>query len=256
MGASRLLRLTQWTLREPALRRVSYLVFFVLVFSLVSSVARPMGSVPETVLGGALSQTATSVVRVSYPFLFALVAILATLSISVQREAGGLAALHTLGFRRWQVIVAHTFAIHVLLVAPAMLALLILPLLVEPRLALAGNLAQLFPAPYWASMPRLLMSIVFLSLFAVAFVLLLRRPAVAFGALVTFFFIGWFLQGPLGAYAIVTPPGAFRAAYLPGVFTPAGIPLDGGSIYILYLLAAVAIFGGALVLASRRGESV
>lgn len=255
VATNRTLTLTKWVLREPALRRVSYLVFFVLLFSLVSSVVRSGGGgAPASSLAAALAQTASRVVRAAYPFLLALVAILATLSIAVQREAGGLAAIQTLGFRRWQVVVSHTLAVLVLLVVPALVAFLVLPPLVDPQVAAGGHLLLLYPAEYWSAMPRLFLAVAFLGLFAMAFVLILRRPAVAFGALVTFFFIGWFLQGPLGAYAVATPPGAFGAAYQPGVYTPEGIPLDGALLYVPYLVAAGAAYVVALFFASRRGE--
>ena len=255
MRSNRLLLLIGWILREPALRRVSYLVFFVMLFSVVSRASRVAGTgSPEALLATALALTATRVVGSSYPFLIALVAVLATLSVAVQREAGGLIALQALGFRRAHILVAHTLSILIFLVAPTLVAFLVLPPLVDPQVAAAGRIEFLYPSEYWTAMPRIFLAIVFLALFAMAFVLLIRRPAVAFGALVTFLFLGWYIQGPLGVYALVTPPAAFQAAYGEGLYTPEGIPFDGALLYLPYLFSAAAAYLVALAFVNRRGE--
>lgn len=254
MRSGRILLLTARILRERSLWRLSSLVFLVLIFSLVGSVARPTGTEPDFVLSGALEFTANIVTQVAYPFLFALVAVLVTLAIAVQREEGGLAALHTLGLRRWQILAAYFFAIHIVLIVPATIALLLFPPFVEPRLLATGALPVLYPLRFWAAVPRLLLLIVFMGLVAMAFAITIRRPAVVFGGLVAFFFVSWFLQGPLGVYAVLTPPVAFRVAYVANLVTPEGIPIDAARMYLLYLLAAWVAFAAALVHLSRRGE--
>ncbi len=252
----RLPLLILWTLREPSHWRVALLIFLVLVFALLSGVVRVGGSSlepPEQAVANVLSFTATHVVLVAYPFLFPLVSVLVTLVIVVQRQAGGLAALQALGYRRWEIISAHSFAVFVLASVPALAAFLVLPPLIEPAMAAVGRMLPLYPAEYWTSMPRLILAILFMSLFAVAFALFIRRAAVAFGAMITFFFVGWYLESQVGVYGLFTPPGAFLAAY--GVFRPlAGIPLDPNLTFMLYLAAGTLAYLGALVYANGRGE--
>lgn len=256
----RLLLLTRWALREPALWRVALLLFLILLFALTGTTVRPFSGggapsgAPEAILEAVLDRTAAEAVLTAYPFLFPLVAILVTLAVVVQRERGGLAGFQARGYRRWEILLAQSLSVLTLALLPTLLAFLAFPLLVEPRLALRGELAALYPLLYWTSMPRLLLTIAYTVLFATAFATLLRHAAVAFGAMVTFFFVGWFLQPRLGAYGVLTPPGAFRVAYRPFTATPEGLPLLAGQLYLPHLLLAVAVFLVALLYWSRRGE--
>lgn len=252
----RVLRLTAWALREPAYLRIALLVFLVLLFALTAGVTRSSGSPlfpPEETVENVLNYTVAWMVPDAYPFLFPLVAVLATLALVVQRETGTLAAYQALGGRRWELFVAQTLTVLSLTLGPALLALLVLPPLVEPSLAASGNLPGLYPFGYWASMPRLLLAILFLALLASALGLLLRGPAVAFGAMIGVFFVGWYMGSVLGGYALLAPAQAFGAAY--GPWNPlAGIPWDPGWTFTLYLGAVGVVFLVALGWASRRGE--
>ncbi len=190
----------------------------------------------------------------AFPFLFPLVAVLATLAIVVQRRSGGLAALQAQGLRRWEILTAHSFAIFLLAMIPALLAFLALPLILEPSLASQGQLALLYPLKYWAAMPRLLLALLFIVLFSTAFAILIRNPAIAFGAMVTFFFVGWYLHEPLWPYGGLTPMGAFLLAYWYQFPNPPGLPIHVTDVYLLYLAAAILVFLLSLLVASRRGE--
>lgn len=259
-SASRITRLTLWTLRDPVYWRVALLVFLVILFSLVSGVSRlgcggTLGSCgpPEQDLGLVLDFTAAKVVRAAYPFLFPLLAILVTLAVVVQRDAGGLAALQALGFRRVEILLSQNLAIFVLALVAGLVAFVALPPIVEPRLIGLSGLLVFYPLGYWASMPRLFLAILFIMLFAATFAILLRRPATALGAMITFFFVGWYLESQLGRYEILTPSGAFGGAW---DFNPPleGIPVDPNYVFVLYLLAASVAFLTALLYANRRGE--
>lgn len=103
-------------------------------------------------------------------------------------------------------------------------------------------------------MPRLLLALFFMVLFAASFAMLIRRASLAFGAMITFFFTGWFLQTRLGTYSLLTPSGAFTFAYYESVGNLAGIPIPGREIFLLYLVAALVAFFASLFYASRRGE--
>ncbi|MEE9592874.1 MAG: hypothetical protein V3W28_04760 [Thermoplasmata archaeon] len=248
--------MTRWALREPALWYVALLLFAILLFALTGSVIRPSGGrgAPEGIVHVVLDHTAGVMILTAYPFLFPLVAILVTLGIVVQRERGGLAAFQARGYRRWEILLAQSLAILSLALLPAFLAFLLFPIFVEPSLALQGNLGALYPARYWTSMPRLLLLIVHTVLFAAAFAMLIRRAAIAFGAMITFFFIGWYLQPRLGLFYVFTPPGAFWVAY--GISAPVteSLPIPAGQYYLLHLLVALVAFLIALLYWSRRGE--
>ncbi len=249
----RLLSLTRWTLREPTHWRLSLLVFLVLVFSMTSEVALPGGNTPEMVVENTLRYTLQYVVPTAYPLLFSLIAILATVMIVLQRDSGGLATLQALGFRRWEIFAASTLAVLLLNWIPALAAVLVLPPIVEPALFGQGNLAALYPTGYWTSVPRLLLVILFLTLFAAAFSMVIRRPAIAFGAMIAFFFVGWSLASSLGPYFLLAPQYAFLAAY--SLFDPLpGIPLDPNYAFLIYLGVGALAFLAALVYAERRGE--
>ncbi len=243
-------------LREPANWRVSLLLFLVILFSLVSGVILSAGGggPPEEGLAIVLGATASRVVSNAYPFVFPLVAVLVTLALVAQREGGGLASLQALGFRRWEVYSASSIGVLVLAMAPAIVAFLLLPVFLEPRLVAQGNFLALYPGRYWLAIPRLLLATLFIGLFATAFAIFLPRPAVAFGAMITFFFIGWYLVLPLGVYGILAPPLAFQVAYKPDFLPLEGIPFAIGDTYLLYLAVAFLSFGVALLYASRRGE--
>jgi len=249
----RIARLTWWTLREPAQWRVAFLLFLVILFAATSSVSFAGDVRGEVEIP--LDFTATRVVGVAYPFIFPIVSVLVTLAIVAQREGGMFATLQALGFRRGEILIAQSLAIFVLALIPSLVAFLLLPPFVEPRLLLSGNLLALYPARYWTSMPRLFLAVLFTVLFASAFSMIFRRASIAFGVMITFFFFGWYLQIPLGAqYAILTPPGSFMAAYR--FYGPLpGIGLDPNYVFLLYLLVALIAFIAALTFASRRGES-
>lgn len=228
-------------------------MFLVLVFALTTEVALLGGGTPEDVIQNTLRVTVQQVVPTAYPLLFSLIAILATVTIALHRDSGGLATLQALGFRRWEIFGASTLAVLVLTWVPAVAAVLVLPPLVEPALLGEANLAALYPAGYWTSVPRLLLVIVFLTLFAAAFSMVIRRPAIAFGAMIAFFFVGWSLASSLGPYFLLAPQYAFFAAY--SLFDPIpGIPIDPNSSFLLYLGAAALAFLSTLVYADRRGE--
>lgn len=252
----RIAELVRWTLREPTYWRVSLLLFLVLLFALASEVSKVGGSFTEPP-GEALEnvlESAPSAGLAAYPFLFALVSVLATLAFAVPRDAGGFAAFHALGYRRGEIIVAECLSVLVLAVLPALAAFLVLPPFVEPNLILRGEVAQLYPAGYWASMPRLFLAIVFLVLFALAFAVAIRRVALAFAAMITFFFVGWYLRSVLGfPYDALAPSSAFQAAYDFLLPIP-GVPFDPNYTFVLYLMAATVAFLLSLVYASRRGE--
>ncbi len=256
----RVLLLTRWALREPALWRVALLLFLVLLFSLTSGVIRTTGggtpgvTTPEESLESVLEFTAGRVVSTAYPFVFPLISILVTLAIVVQRDAGGLAAFQAQGFRRWEILLAQSLAIFLLALLPALMAFLALPPIVEPAIASPLHLAALYPLEYWAAMPRLFLAMLFVVLFASTVAMVIRRAAVALGAMVTFFFVGWYLQSQLGTYSILTPPGAFRFAYYRSVGSLAGIPIPSQAIFLLYMLAAISAFLIAILYASRWGE--
>jgi hypothetical protein len=257
---SRLLLLTRWNLRDPALWRVALVLLLVLVFALVSGVARvggggiPGGASSEHHLGLVLDFTAGRVVRAAYPFIFPVISVLVVLALVLERETGGLAALQAQGFRRTEIVVAQTLSVMVVVFASAFLAFLALPLLVEPRLAVTLSLPTLYPWRFWSSMPRLFLAILFTVLFAAALAMSFRRPAVALGVMMAFFFMGWYLDTQAGFYAVYTPPGAFAFAYRDGVDALPGIPLAGRDTYVLYTLAAIVAFIGALLHTRRRGE--
>ncbi len=249
----RVLRLTAWALREPAYLRMALLVYLVLLFTLTAGVVRSGGGhlqPPERTVENVLNHTVAWMVPDAFPFLFPLVAVLATLALVVQRERGTLAAYQALGGRRWELYVAQTAAVLSLTLGPALLALLALPPLVEPSLAASGNLLGLYPFGYWASAPRLLLAILFLVLVASALGLLLRSAAVAFGAMIGVFFVGWYLGTILGAYALLAPAQAFGAAY--DVYRPLeGIPWDPNWTFAIYLGAAGVLFSIALCMPAR-----
>ena len=253
----RILTAIRWTLREPSQWRVALLLFLVLVFSLTSTVSRSSGDPfepPEKTVEYVLDDAPSTAISTGYPFLFPLISVLVTLNIGVQRESGGLAALRTLGLRRWEIFTAQVVAICSIPLLAAFLAFLLLPLFAEPALIATGNLAALYPGGYWVAMPRLFLAVLFISLFAATFAIVIRRSAVAFGAMVTFFFVGWYLQTPLGiGYRALTPPGAFSSAY--SLLRPLpGVPLDPNHAFVLYVGAAVVAFLVALGYASWRGE--
>ncbi len=233
---------------------MGFLLFVVLLFTLVGGVARPGGDTAAAALAASLAFTATIAVGTSYPFIFPLVSVLVTLSIVTQRRSGGLAALQAQGLRRWEILTAHSLAVFLLALIPAFLAFLVLPFIVEPALVGQGQLALLYPAEYWIAMPRLFMATLFTVLFAATFAILLRNPAVAFGAMVTFFFVGWYLREPLRPYGSLTPPGAFQRAYFYAFSNPEGLPFLAADFYIVYLVVALVAFLLALLYASRRGE--
>lgn len=250
------LRLIGWVLRESTVWRIALLVLLVLMFSLAGGVIRGgAGAVeaPEQGVANVLAATATFVLQRAYPFLFPLVAILATLGLATPRESGAFAALQALGFRRGGIYLAHTLAIWAIALVPALVAFLLLPPFVEPSLAFAGRLDALYPAAYWGAMPRLFLALLFLTLFAAAFAMILRRPGVAFAAMIGFFFVGWYVATSLGPYYVFAPVVAFQTAY--GFSLPvAGVPLDPNYTFLLYLLAAAAVYGVAWIHAVRRGE--
>jgi hypothetical protein len=258
----RIARLIRWTLREPAQWRVAFLLFLVVLFAATSSVVHSgcggtfgaCSSPPEEYVGLALDFTATRVVGAAYPFVFPVVSVLVTLGIVVQRERGDFATLQALGFRRSEILIAQSLAIFLLALVPSLIAFLLLPPFVEPRLLTSGNFLAMYQPRYWASMPRLFLAILFTVLFASAFAMAFRRASIAFGAMIAFFFFGWYLQIPLGLqYGILTPPGSFTAAY--SFYRPLpGIAFDPNYIFVLYLLAGLVAFVGALAYASRRGE--
>jgi len=249
----RLLSLTIWALREPTYWRVSILVFLVLVFSLASGVILAIGETPEAVVTNSLQLTVRLVVRTAYPLLFPLVAVLATLAIVVQRESGGFATLQALGFHRWEILVGQTLAVLLLTWTPAVAAVLLLPPLIEPGLLARANLAALYPLGFWSSLPRLLLVILFLTLVAAAFSMVVRRAAIAFGAMITFFFVGWSLASSLGPYALLAPHFAFSVAY--SFFLPLpGILIDPNQTFLVYLGVAGAMFSSSLLYADRRGD--
>lgn len=252
----RVLRLISWVLRERTMWRIALLIFLVLVFSETSTVTRSSAGPhepPEQGLANVLDSTPSSVIRVAYPFLFPLVSVLATLALASPKESGAFSGLQPLGLRRWEIFLAHSVAILVIALLPCLVAFLVLPPFVEPALAASGRLDALYPLGYWLAMPRLFMAVLFLTLFASAFALLLRRPAMAFGAMITFFFVGWYLSTALGTYSIFSPTPAFQTAY--GVSLPRqGVPLDPNMTFIIYILSAVIVFLAAWMYASRRGE--
>ncbi len=243
-----------WSLREPAPWRVGFLLFVVLLFTLVGGVARPGGTTAGAALAASLAFTATIAVGTSYPFIFPLVSVLVTLAIVIQRRSGGLAALQAQGLRRWEILTAYSLAVFLLALIPAFLAFLVLPPIVEPALGGQGQLGLLYPPDYWIAMPRLFMATLFTVLFAATFAILIRNPAVAFGAMVTFFFIGWYLRAPLGRYGPLTPPGAFQRAYRFELPNLEGLPFHVADLYVAYIVVAVAAFVLAVLYASRRGE--
>ncbi len=252
----RIAEVLRWTLREPSYWRISLILFLVIVFSLVSTVSLVGGAFtapPEETVENVLRNSGSAPL-VAYPFLFALVSLLATLAIVVPRVAGGFAALQALGYRRGEILVAQSLSMLAFAIVPTFAAFLILPPFVEPNLILSGNVAPLYPPRYWVAMPRSLLAIVFLTLFAAAFGMVIRRVALAFAAMITFFFVGWNLGGSLGfPYGVLAPSRAFGAAY--GYLSPIpGIPFDPNYTFLLYLAGAVVAFLLSLAYVSRRGE--
>ncbi|MFQ5919937.1 MAG: hypothetical protein ACE5I4_07835 [Thermoplasmata archaeon] len=225
-----------------------------LLFTLVGGVARPGGETAEAALAASLAFTATISVGTSYPFISPLVSVLVTLAIVTQRRSGGLAALQAQGLRRWEILTAYSLGVFLLALIPAFFALLVLPPIVEPALASQGQLGVLYPLEYWIAMPRLFLATLFTVLFAATFAILIRNPAVAFGAMVTFFFVGWFLREPLRPYGSLTPPGAFQRAYFYEFSNPAGLPFLAADFYLVYIVLAIVAFLLAVLYASRRGE--
>lgn len=252
----RILRLMSWVLRERTVWSIALLIFLVLVFSLTSTVVRSSAGPlepPEQGVENVLDSTSSHVIRVAYPFLFPLVSILATLGLAVPRESGAFSALQPLGLRRWEIVLAHSLAVLVIALVPALVALLVLPPFVEPALAASGRVVALYPPGYWLAMPRLFLAILFLTLFAAAFALFFRRPGIAFGTMIAFFFVGWYLSTALGTYSIFAPPPAFITAY--GLQRPRpGVLLDPNFTFTLYLLSAMVVFLAALLYTARRGE--
>ncbi|MEE9173969.1 MAG: ABC transporter permease subunit [Thermoplasmata archaeon] len=252
----RILRLTAWVLREPTVWRIALLMVLVLVFSATGGIVRSSAGpqeAPERGVENVLEDAPSVIIGAAYPFLFPLIAILATLGLAAPRESGAFATLQALGFRRGEIYPAHTLAIWVIALVPAVAAFLVLPPLVEPSLALAGRLDALYPAGYWLAMPRLFLTLLFLTLFAAAFAMLLRRPSTAFAAMIGFFFVGWYLAASLGPFFVFAPSPAFRNAY--GDLRPVpGIPVDPNYTFVLYLLAALAVYLVAWIHATRRGE--
>ncbi len=233
---------------------MGFLLFVVLLFTLVGGVARVGGNTAANALAESLALTATLAVGTSYPFIFPLVSVLVTLAVVIQRRSGGLAALQAQGLRRWEILTAHSLSVFLLALVPALLAFLVLPPILEPALAGQGQLALLYPSEYCTSMPRLFMATLFTVLVATTFAILIRNPAVAFGAMVTFFFVGWYLREPLRPYGSLTPPGAFQRAYFYGLSNPEGLPFLAADFYIVYLVVAAVAFVLAVLYASRRGE--
>ncbi len=249
----RVAEVLHWTFREPSYWRISLILFLVIVFSLMSNISMVGGNSPEEVVENVLRNSGAAAL-VAYPFLFALVSLLATLAIVVPREAGGFAALQALGYRRGEILVAQSLSMLTFAILPTFAAFLILPPFVEPNLILSGNVAPLYPPRYWVAMPRSLLAIVFLTLFAAGFGMVIRRVALAFAAMITFFFVGWNLGGSLGfPFGVLAPSRAFGAAY--GYLSPIpGIPFDPNYTFLIYLGAAAVAFLLSLAYVSRRGE--
>lgn len=254
-SSRRIAEVLRWTFREPVYWRMSIIILLVILFSLVSNVSSVGGDpTGKEVVENVLRSGATALLNFAYPFLFALVSLLATLVIVVPRESGGFAALQALGYRRGEILVAQSLAMLAFTILPTLAAFLLLPPFVEPGLVLQGNLVPLYPPGYWIAMPRSFLAIVFLTLFGGAIGILIRRVAIAFAAMLTFFFLGWYLGGSIGfPYGVLAPSRAFNAAYDYLLEIP-GVPFDPNYTFLLYLGCAAVAFLLSLAHASRRGE--